>query len=327
MPKRFLLLISLVTILFIAGCAEVETLSRVMGFDVKEVSESVLIAQLVKKFQEERPISSSIEDVYPHDTEISDYNESPASSALLNELKTNGQVKLGPGVYDFYLQSFCLNLSRHSPAPDTAYLFAPLKGSRAIVVRHLLENSLKHPEISQRTIQILLWAIEAGAKYGNFSPELQAVLDKLLSEKDLKILGKSFWDVIPPKLRRRIFREFRDKIPPELIDILEAYENFINKLRDSLTTYEELESIAMRFYPPAHRTILIDVSPGVWCFTDLGFYIRIFPYSRYSKVRIQIYVPDNLNIVIFNPAIYVVIPVIEEYQRLGIRAVIISGYL
>ena len=69
-----------------------------------------------------------------------------------------------PGHFEFSAQSYCHLAGTYPPRKADGFLYAPLKGPRAAVISRILRESVRHPEIDQHTIQLLLWGILAKAK-------------------------------------------------------------------------------------------------------------------------------------------------------------------
>ena len=253
----------------------------------------LLAKKFVKSIKKREPVSTSIDDVFPHFRSIGDYSPQPASDEVMNELAQNGKVTLGPGVYDFYLQSFCLDAGRHGPSSDSAYLIAPLKGKRSSIVRNILENSARCPDIPQHKIQTLIWAISSSTKYGGMSRDLQLIADQLLAKDDLRSLGKCFLDKIPKPIQDRLLTELKKKLPKEILHILDTADDIKWKIADARTTYEELERAAIRFGKAPVPKNMLEVKQGVWSLAEKRCFVRVFPIG-YSKTRMQVFIPERI---------------------------------
>lgn len=248
-----------------------------------------------RKFVESRElISTDIDDAFPCVGGIEDYQPRPVSDETVDELARNGEVTVGPGVHDFYFQSFCLDAGKHSPSPNSVYLVAPLKGKRSSIVKSLLKNSTKRPDIPQHKIQSLVWAILSGAKYGEMSSDLRLTADQLLAEEELRSLRKGFWDKIPWPIRGLFLAEFKKRLPGGVLRALAAADKIKEKIADAQTTYEELMRIAIPSgrapVPPGIRK----VEAGTWSLAHGGgqFFMRTFLKS-YSCSRVQVCVPGR----------------------------------
>lgn len=243
-------------------------------------------------FKKEEPISTTIGDARPHLRTITDYPPQPVSREIKKVLAQNGKILLNPGVYDLHLESFCLDAGKHIPSPESRYLIAPLKGKQSTAIRHILRNSAKHPDISQEKIQALIWAIASGTKYKWLSRDLQLLAERLLPEKELMLMGKSYLDKIPSPIRNRLLTELRSRLPQDILRAIFAYDKIKEKIADARTTYEELERVVVRFGKPPVPDDMPDVKVGEWSLIEEGYFMRVFP-EDYRKTRIQVYVPER----------------------------------
>ena len=282
-----------------------------------KVAEKALIGKFVKAFRKDRPISTSIDDAYPKAAGIEDFKPRPVSRKMMEDLRQKGNVSLKPGVYDFYFQSFCLHAGKYAPKSNgMGYAIAPLKGSQAEVIKHILSTYPKHSDIKQWQAQYLIWAIEVGCKYGDLSMEERAVANKILSKDDLKSLGKSFWDVLPKEVRARLFEKLQNQLPEDVRDDLEVYNDIQSKIADSQYTYEQLEQIAVQLGEPPLGGQKNVVDWGTWYDLGKGYYMRVFP-SGFTNTRVQIYVPNESGSIAFNPGVDIGAPANTSCQRLG----------
>ena len=95
------------------------------------------------------------------------------------ERTPTGGFTLGEGYYEMHTQSYCLKAGTHGPGGGDGYLYAAPQGSAEGAVVAILRNSVAHPDIPQRDIQVLLWAIIARAKFEDLSGDLKATASQL----------------------------------------------------------------------------------------------------------------------------------------------------
>ncbi len=102
---------------------------------------------------EKEPITTNSKEVRGEIPFIDDY--SPENSFPLNYIETNdkGFQLVKPGLYQEDLQTYCLHAGTYGPSRGEGYLYAPLKGGRAKIIKKILSNSFSHPEIPQQDIQ------------------------------------------------------------------------------------------------------------------------------------------------------------------------------
>ncbi|MGB2762444.1 MAG: hypothetical protein WBC21_02785 [Minisyncoccales bacterium] len=238
-------------------------------------------------------LTTSINDAFPFFRSIEDYPAHPISKEIRDEFKHRGIVSLKPGVYDFYLKSFCLNAGKYGPSFGSGYLIAPIKGRNSKIIRHILENSIKHSDISQSKIQTLIWAILSNTKYRDFSEDLQIVTDKLLEKDDLRLLGKSFLNKIPEPIRAWFWKKIKKRLPKEIFSIFDSINEIKSKIKDVQATYKELESIAVRFGKPPVPKNMLKIKQGTWSLIKKRCFVRVFP-EGYSRTRMQVYIPERI---------------------------------
>lgn len=275
---------------------------------------------------EKKVLTTSLNDVFPYFTNIEDFPLNPAPKEIIDRFNKEGVLNLKPGVYDFNFKSFCLNAGKYGPYRGSGYLLAPLKGGKSEIIRTILKNSASSGNIPQTDVQSLLWAVLANEKYKGFSEDIRLTADKLLEKKDLEVLGKSFLDKIPEPIRAWLWEQIEKRLPEEVVSLWNRVNELRIKIRDARTTYEELESIAVRFGKPPVPEKMLEIKEGIWSQIKEGCFARIFP-DGYSTTRMQIYVPetdsksikDNYSVIISGETAhgFVGIPANPNEQRLG----------
>ncbi len=70
-------------------------------------------------------------------------------------------------------------------AEVTAICTPPWPGPKAPIVRSILRNSAAHPEIPQRNIQVLIWAIIARTEFDEMPDDVQQTARALLTEDQI----------------------------------------------------------------------------------------------------------------------------------------------
>ncbi len=143
---------------------------------------------------DEAPITTGLSDALYGVPFIDDF--SPKHYVALDTAPrgSNGGYLLRPGIYSGTILSYCLNSGAYAPYKGDGYLYAPLKGSKAEVVRKILKRSVLHPEIPQNEIQTILWSIEDGVPIAEFPRNRQCYLTELLGEEELRSIDASSID-------------------------------------------------------------------------------------------------------------------------------------
>src|SRR5215470_7281825 len=131
----------------------------------------------------EPPITTSLKDATFGDPGMDGQpRPTPGFTSMMTLERTlNGGFTLRPGYYEMHTQSYCLKAGTHGPGGGDGYLYAPPKGPARDAVVTIVHGSVKHPEIPEQKIQLLLWAIIARAKFENLNADLKAVAALLLT--------------------------------------------------------------------------------------------------------------------------------------------------
>jgi hypothetical protein len=282
---------------------------------------STQLGDLIKKnvkvpnfLAEKPPITTSLDDAKWGDSEKDSFTPREAKTSLMTLQRTpNGGFVLQPGYYEMQTQSYCLKAGTHGPGAGDGYLFAPPKGPAEDAVMTILRNSVNRPEIPQRDIQTLLWAIIARAKFEDMSQSLKATASSLLTPRQLTNLNRSALDTLNNPLVKKALGD----APGPLKQVLEAEA----QLRTMLTTpggsFEDLERIAVLTGTPGLGEGSKAVPSGRWSAHPDGYFVRYLP-SGYSSTRVEIWVPQGSPSVgkEYDPAAHIAVPGNTARQRL-----------
>jgi hypothetical protein len=225
----------------------------------------------------------------------------------------NGGFLLQPGAFGYQAQSYCLHAGTHGPGGGDGYLFAPPLGTAEEAVMTILRNSVQHPEIHQREIQTLLWAIVARAKFEDLSSSHKATASRLLTPQQLASLNRSAIDLVPgPALDRAMA-----SMPPLVRQVLQAEAQLRRMLVNPATSFSELERVAVLAGAVGIGPGSREVPAGRWSEHPDGYYVRYLP-SGYSSTRVEVWVPEQSPAVgkEFDPAAHIAVPGNTARQRL-----------
>ncbi|MCR4396847.1 MAG: hypothetical protein NUW07_08980 [Candidatus Saccharicenans sp.] len=247
------------------------------------------VPDLDKLLQEEPPVSTTLTDAVYDIPFLDSYNPKRGASMIFLPVTPEASIPLLPGFWEGQFQSYCLKPGTYAPGEGDGYVYAPLKGKQADIVSNILKNSVLHPEIDQKSIQLLLWAIIARSKLSECSQEIQKTAKALMSPKEYDRLNGGALGKIP----QPVLKAAMQKLPPLAQDVLQAEtrlrEMFLSPV---LAPYHEVESVAVRvgevLPPPDSR----EIGWGRWSYGPEGYFIRYFPYG-YRITRTQIYYPEN----------------------------------
>jgi hypothetical protein len=248
--------------------------------------------KIANPFEKDEPLTSSLADAVTEISFLDNFNpqENQPLSILPYE-ENNGFMIREPGGYVFLSQSYCLKAGAFGPGSGKGYLYAPLKGSNAEIIRSVLRRSVNHPEIPQHDIQVLLWAIIAKTKPSKMNSGLAETTRILLTPEEVsKLEGSAFEEV-----SNDLFRRALGKLPRQTQQVFEAER----RLREGFTTrtlpFEEVERIAVLAGDPLPSKDDRVVPLGRWSYQPDGYFIRYFPHG-YSKTRIEVYFPEQFAI-------------------------------
>lgn len=179
-----------------------------------------------------------------------------------------------------------MHAGTYGPSKGNGYLYAPLKGNKASIIRSILNGAAANPQVNQSQVQSLLWAVETKSKINKLSPQLQRVASILLSEKEIYDLNGGALGLIPESLKEMAISQ----IPPELRGIYEIQAELRNKLTQVHSNFAELERIAVLTGNPPKSGI--EVPDQSWSAHPGGFFVRYIPHG-YSSTTIQVFVPQK----------------------------------
>lgn len=239
---------------------------------------------------EEDPITTNINDAVYEDPSLDTFN--PTVLSPLEEMPRyqDGSFFVLPGVYEFESQSYCLHIGAYSPRiGGFGYVYAPLKGSKSEIIRHVLQRSFQHPEIDQQSIQLLIWAILARTNLNDMTPENRQIAATLLTKDELSKLNKGALSDVSKELISQAIAH----LPAPVQQALETNAQLRSMLTQAGATYQEIERIAVLTGSAPESSIVREIPEGQWSKHPDGYYIRYFP-SGYSHTRIEIYVPENV---------------------------------
>lgn len=198
----------------------------------------------------------------------------------------SGVFQVAPGSYEFEAASYCLHAGTHGPGRGDGYLYAPLEGSRSAVIRAILQGSVRHPEIPQQDIQVLLWAILARTPVDQMPRRAQAASARLLTPGQLLELGVGSLAAMTPG----IWDGGGRAMPPAMARVFQAEARLRQLFARADTPYAEFERVAVLPGDPEPDAARRDVPRGRWSYHPDGYFIRFFP-SGYDSTRIQVHVP------------------------------------
>jgi len=183
----------------------------------------------------ERTLQTGIDDANTDIPFLDNFN--PTTFAYMTALRrtSSGSYLLQPGLFEMHCESYCLKPGTYGPTEGDGYIYAPLKGPRAEVIKKILRESVNHPDIEQRDIQLLIWAIIARSKIENISPNARMAAIKMLTPKEIIEINGGAISLIPDDL----FKKFLSGLPDPLQALLETEAKIRELISKRDATYEE----------------------------------------------------------------------------------------
>ncbi len=260
------------------------------------------------------PISTGLRDAVWAVDSLDSVNPDPSQVLPLGSLQRtpNGGFVLQKGIYGQVNQSYCLHAGTHGPGGGDGYLYAPPRGSADDHVMAILRNSVAHPEIPQRQIQLLLWAIVARAKFEDLQHGLQPVAAQLLTPQELLTLNRGAWDLAGPALEQAM-----SNLPEAAQQALRAESELRGMLTSATSTFDDMERVAVLSGLAPRGAGSRDVPSGRWSRHPDGYFVRYIP-SGYPTTRLEVWVPEGSPAIgrEFDPATHIAVPGNTARQRL-----------
>jgi hypothetical protein len=268
------------------------------GF-LKKITENKAVGSVL----EGKPaISTAFKDVDLKNTRPPDFGEN-ASYTSLSSLTRNekGRYTLGPGFYETTNLSYCLKAGTNGPAKGDSYGNAPILGKMDDIVETILTasqdlwrsnaggngitNKVSNMIVSQKDVQLLLWAIIAKADFDDMQGRTKAVALALLSpEQIVKLNGGA----VKSAVNFASDKGWMEK--PEWMRKMEEAEQSLRQMYKSAnSTYEDFERLAVLAGMSNEPQ---PVAFGTWFKHKDGYYIRYEPQG-YPRTHIRIYVPEK----------------------------------
>lgn len=297
------------------------------------------VNSFIKSLNQKETISTSFDDaVYevdflynfePQDEEYRPLHLQPKAEPCGYQLKS--------GFYSMNAQSFCLRGYSYGPSKGDGHLFAPLKGRKSELITEIISKYGNKPHIPQKDIQVLLWAIIAGADMNELGTKYSQTLNELFTFDELLVYqGKDLLKGHANKSFAKFKQQALNNLSPELKNLLNAE----SKIRDMVyqnKTFQEIEKIAIIAGVAPKEDMIREVTKGRWSFHPSGYFIRFYP-NGYAQTRVDIYVPHEGEVifdnegkviglgqeylgskeVVYNPSGMTAMPANRSSQRIGI---------
>ena len=301
--KKIIFTLSMTVLAFLSD-------AQLKGLKDKMLGEKSPVKDIIKK---PSPITTNFDDDVEMDGSLPETFGNEQNYLPLYKMKAaeKGGYLLCPGYYEMTNMSYCLKAGTHGPSGGDGYMYAPTEGKMDEIVNAILENhAVKHPEIDQKDVQVLLWAIIARSKFKNLSGKLKLVTTQLLTPAQIVKLNGGYVETIGGEALKSGLVD----LPPAARAVMEAENNIRQLVDNGSSSFEAFERIAIiaGIAPNDHP----NVKRGMWTLHPDGYYIRYFP-SGYSRTKVQIYVPESKGKVVYNAIGTIACPANTGAQRLA----------
>jgi hypothetical protein len=196
-----------------------------------------------------------------------------------NELKQSGKLKLTPGQsYSFELESFCVQGRSPRPVIGDGLKIVPMQGAAKNYLPFMLE---KYPSLNleQSEMQSLIWGLLADVKYDQLSSENQLNLKRFYPDAEIR-----FGNHAATAAAKDVIDIF---IPDEVKSTIDNIESLRNEFLNLQDQFHELENVMA---PIQSRAPI----PLGWMKIEEGYFVKVTAQEGYTKVKVEIYVPDEL---------------------------------
>lgn len=270
---------------------------------------------LASRLTGDAPITTGLEDAVWGDAERDDFDPAESEFRSIAELErtdTGGFVLL-EGLWEMHTQSYCLKAGTHGPGGGDGYLYAPPAGPAQALVTAILRNSVNHPEIPQRDIQVLLWSIIARAKFEDWSNPIRMTALRLVDEQMLLMANRTAIDFVPDA----VLNEAMAGMPSLVRQIIEAENRLRYMVTETNATFDEMERVAVLAGMAPEGEGSRAVPEVRWSLHPDGYYVRYLPQG-YSYTRTQIWVPEGSEGIgqTYDPSMHIAVPGNTSRQRL-----------
>jgi len=218
---------------------------------------------------------------------------SPEQPFPLEALKPDkeGAFDIWPGTFAFDARSYCLHAGTYGPSKGDGYLYAPLKGGKAGIIRTIATNSLNHPEVPQEDVQMLIWGIQSKTQFSKMPRNVQRAATKLLSPGEIRQIDGGTLGIIPQEKLNGLLSKFTEPVRRAL----RAQNSIREKLSVQNPVYDDLERVAvLTGEPPADERGPV-IPSGRWSYHPGGYFISFKPHT-YRSTYYEICWPDDYTI-------------------------------
>ncbi len=268
-------------------------------------------AERGEELKQDASLDLRLESSYP-DLALLDGFEPQAPASLTRVPHgPDGSIPILPGLWHMWVESYCLTPGAYAPSTGEGHVPVRLAGPRADLVARVLQQSHMHPDIDQKSVQLLLWSILLRTRVSQLAPAAQQAAHAMLTADEISRLEQaaSEREAIDAKHDKRLQEAIFGPggiladLPPEL----RAEMGTEDELRRSISTsaaasYDTVSALAvLQGNPPPIPDDMRPVPYGRWAYCPYdgeasgGCVMRFLPRG-YKTAQLQFYAPEHLTL-------------------------------
>jgi hypothetical protein len=240
--------------------------------------------------RKEEPLATLLQDApgtgFPEFSELRLRNPRTLSAA---DRRSDGTYLLKPGHYKLSVHSFCGQFASFVAPPQVSgYVAARYRGSKAKLLRTLLDRYSLREDVPQADMQKLVWAVLSRVKPQHLKGKARRALETLMGPDGDRALAEGALDAFADEAFARVVRQ----ASKELRGVLEAENKVRSLYRQGVDDFEAFQRIAVLDPPKSVRSQL---PADVWQMQPNGVLFRYKPRS-FLVTDVEIVVPRRATI-------------------------------
>lgn len=267
------------------GCTNVPDPGGVIGDTFNNAIQKEIQNALLEVVREDIPIEISTDNLYPTVSQLPGKPFQPLGNPLTPEdgllgmlqkmllVAPDGRLELIPGDYttEVYLHCYKPNVpgvptQQYRSPNGHRYLLANIEGKMADAIESLNVAALG-TDTENSLINILVWNIQAGVKYEDMNPELQALVDEMIPEYR-ESLSQSYFEKVVGTWNR--FSKLHSGLP--------SFENALDSLGDvgqtikgTMVVRQNLLRYGLNYFALSEDFIIPETGEDIEKFSDVSW--------------------------------------------------------
>jgi len=291
----------------------------VPGVNTQQIAVNAASKQLAPWVRANQPIILDWTAVFPNSGALAGAPFNPVSNAstvasirqsLQQQLShsSSGIVNLPSGDYALQIRSYCTDIHRHA-GTRALWVMGPLRGARAILLAAMYARASGR-NLQFSTIPSLSWAMQAGMRYDELSPQSRALFDSLIPDFRAQAAG-SFTDQVQGE-----WNTLSSTIPGlpsmdsaigSLGDQGQTILQIRNARDDIIANANNYDALSRLLAPPYEGTSDASGYPPPWSEVAAGVYERVVTSGHFgstSELDIRVVGPGTVSVPITSVIAY-----------------------